>query len=152
MGSPWVAAMISLSAAVALAGVTLNLILGLSRIVLAMARRRDLPPQLAFVGRSGESPYPAVAAVTLLVLGFAIFGDVKFTWSFSAFFVLIYYAVTNLASLRIPDQERLYPRALGYAGLVVCLLLAVQIELSAWMYGAAIVTALVVFKLWRERS
>lgn len=38
-----------------------------------------------------------------------IIGDVRVTWSFSAFTVLIYYAITNLAALYIPAEKRLFP-------------------------------------------
>jgi APA family basic amino acid/polyamine antiporter len=37
-----------------------------------------------------------------VIAGLALLGNVKTTWSFSAFTVLIYYAITNLAALRMP--------------------------------------------------
>ena len=40
-------------------------------------------------------------------------GDVKLTWSFSAFTVLMYYAITNLCAIRMKPWERLYPIWLG---------------------------------------
>jgi basic amino acid/polyamine antiporter, APA family len=55
-------------------------------------------------------------------------GDVATTWSFSAFSVLVYYGITNLAALRLPDHRRLYPRWVPACGLVGCLLLAFQVE------------------------
>jgi amino acid transporter len=42
-----------------------------------------------------------VAARTFGIPCLALLGDVKTTWSFSAFTVLIYYAITNLAALRL---------------------------------------------------
>ncbi len=40
----------------------------------------------------------------------ALVGSVKFTWLFSAFTVLVYYAITNLAGLRLPPDQRRFPR------------------------------------------
>jgi APA family basic amino acid/polyamine antiporter len=104
-------------------GVVLNLVLGVSRVVLAMARRGDLPRGLAHVHR--ESPRRAVlatgAAIGLLVL----VGDVGVTWSLSAASVLLYYGITNWCALRQPVEERRFPRAIAIIGLTACIGLAV---------------------------
>jgi APA family basic amino acid/polyamine antiporter len=122
----------------AMLGVLLNLLLGLSRVVLAMARRRDLSAAFASVGRRGV-PHWAVLVVTVLVAALAMLGSVRLTWSFSAFAVLIYYAITNLAALRLTASERLYPRwisALGFAG---CLFLAFWVDWRAWAIGLTLI-------------
>jgi APA family basic amino acid/polyamine antiporter len=59
-------------------------------------------------------------AIALLVL----IGDVKTTWTFSAFTVLIYYGLTNLAALRLPKKDQRFPRWIAALGLFGCLLLA----------------------------
>ena len=74
----------------------------------------------------------AIAALTLV-------GDVKATWSFSAFTVLTYYAVTNLAALRLPAADLRLPRALPLAGLVACLALASFVEPRAWGLGLGLI-------------
>ena len=38
------------------------------------------------------------------------------TWSLSAFSVLIYYAIANLAALRQPREERRFPRIVPILG------------------------------------
>ena len=43
--------------------ILLNLILGLSRVLLAMGRRLDMPRVLAHLNPSGTTPYVAVVAV-----------------------------------------------------------------------------------------
>lgn len=54
----------------------------------------------------------------------ALIGNVKVTWSFSAFTVLIGYAITNLAAIVLPEEQRLYPRWIAWTGLIACLFLA----------------------------
>jgi basic amino acid/polyamine antiporter, APA family len=132
-------AIIHIGGFAALIGVALNLILGLSRVALAMARRGDLPAVFARINSRGDSPTWAVVLVSVLVMGLVIVGDLKLAWSFSAFTVLIYYAITNLAALRLPREQRLYPRALSWAGLVVCLGLAWFVEARVWMVGCGVI-------------
>lgn len=80
-------------------------------------------------------------ACGLLVAGIALIGDVRTTWSFSAFTVLVSYAITNLAALRLPEEHRLYPRWIPAAGLVGCLGLAFWVEREVWLVGLALLAA-----------
>jgi APA family basic amino acid/polyamine antiporter len=120
-------------------GVLLNLILGLSRVLLAMARRGDVFPILARVNKSGTTPYLAVLAAGSVVAALVTIGDVRTTWSFSAFTVLIYYSLTNLAAWRMTPPERLYPRWVAGLGFVGCLALAFWVERQIWLIGTTIV-------------
>lgn len=136
---PGVALIVAAGAVTAMLGVLLNLILGLSRVVLAMGRRRDVPSFFSHVGGSAATPFPAVILVSVLVGGLALIGDVKTTWSFSAFTVLIYYAITNLAAIRLKEEERLYPRLIPWLGLFSCLFLAFWVEPLIWMIGLGLI-------------
>ena len=129
---PWVAPVLALGAVTAMIGVLLNLLLGLSRVVLAMARDGDLPRPLARI--EGDSPRRAVWLVGTVIIGLALIGDVKTTWTFSAFTVLIYYGLTNLSALRMPVADRRSPRWIAVAGLVSCVSLAAFVP---WLVGAA---------------
>lgn len=130
---PGVAWLVAAGAVTAMLGVLLNLILGLSRVVLAMGRRGDLPPALAHVHHG--TPRRAVLCVGVVIAALALTGNVALTWSFSAFTVLVYYACTNLAALRLPAAERRYPRWIAAAGLVACLSLAFWVDVRAWAAG-----------------
>src|SRR5690606_17400267 len=123
-GVPFIAEVVALGAITAMLGVLLNLILGLSRVLLAMGRRRDMPAVTAGVNERTSTPTVAVIVVGLGIAALVLVGNVKTTWSFSAFTVLLYYAITNLAALRLNDEERLYPRWIAWAGLAACLFLA----------------------------
>jgi APA family basic amino acid/polyamine antiporter len=76
-----------------------------------------------------------------MIAGLALIGDVKTTWSFSAFTVLIYYALTNWAALKLPARQRLYPRWIAVVGLAACLFLAFWVEPQTWLIGLALIAA-----------
>jgi APA family basic amino acid/polyamine antiporter len=120
---------VAIGATTAMLGVLLNLLLGISRVVLAMARRRDLPAALAHV--NGSSPRRAVIVTGVAMIVLALLGSVKTTWTVSAFTVLIYYAVMNICALRQPAAERRIPRIVPAAGLAMCASLAVWIGIRA---------------------
>lgn len=140
-GVPGVHWVVAVGAMTAMLGVLLNLILGLSRVLLAMGRRGDMPKRLATLNTSATTPAAAVITVGVIVVALALIGDVKTTWSFSAFTVLIYYALTNLAALRLAPDERLFPRIFAWIGLVSCIFLALWIEWRVWATGLALIAA-----------
>lgn len=136
---PFIGPVITIAAITAMLGVLLNLLLGLSRVMLSMARRRDLPGKLANVNTNTKSPAVAVWATGGIIALLVLTGDVVFTWSFSAFTVLIYYAITNLSALVMPNNLRLYPRWIPACGLFGCLFLAFWIEPTFWISGIALI-------------
>lgn len=131
----WLRMVLLAGASIALLGVMLNLILGVSRVILAMGRRGDLPQATAALNKqhtaAPNSVYLAVAVIAVLTLT----GNVQIAWSFSAFTVLIYYGITNLAALRIPPEQRFIPRIVSIAGLIGCLGLAFFIDLYVIIAG-----------------
>jgi len=138
LGVEWLSTLIVIGAITAMLGVLLNLLLGLSRVALAMARRNDLPSGLAAVDEDNISPTRAVFFVGVIIAGLSCLGSVETTWSFSAFTVLIYYSLTNAAALRLSDEERLFPRWISYAGLLSCVGLAFWVEPLFWLTGIAV--------------
>jgi len=138
---PFASQILSMGAITAMLGVVLNLILGLSRVLLAMGRRQDMPAGLARLNRDQSAPTLAVVVVGVIIAALVLLGNVKTTWSFSAFTVLIYYALTNLAALRIPAEARLYPRWIAMVGLLSCLGLAFWVETLIWIVGLVLLVA-----------
>ncbi|WP_417849266.1 APC family permease [Thalassoglobus sp.] len=135
------AMVLQVGAITAMLGVLLNLILGLSRVVLAMGRRGDLFRVVTKIDKSGETPYVAILAVGVFVGLICLLGDLKLVWSFSAFTVLIYYSITNLCALRLTKEERLYSGLISIAGLCSCLFLAFWVEPLIWQFGIVILLA-----------
>lgn len=137
-GVPWAPQVLAVGAVTAMLGVLLNLVLGLSRVLLAMGRRRDMPGIFGRLDPTGTTPKAAVIGVGTVIALLALIGDVRVTWSFSAFTVLVYYAITNLAALALSAEERLYPRWIPAAGLAGCLSLAVFIEWQILLVGIGV--------------
>jgi APA family basic amino acid/polyamine antiporter len=136
---PFSSQILAIGAVTAMLGVLLNLILGLSRVLLAMGRRRDMPAFFAHLNPSETTPTYAVVMMGAVIAGLVLIGNVKTTWSFSAFTVLIYYALTNLAALKIPAQQRLYPAWIAGLGLISCLFLAFRVERQTWLAGLGLI-------------
>lgn len=151
LGHDAVAAVVAVGAVTAMLGVLLNLILGLSRVLLAMGRRGDMP---AATGRiSSGTPRVAVVVIGVIVAALALIGDVMTTWSFAAFTVLIYYAITNFAALKLPADKRLYPRWVSVVGLVSCLFVAFWVDPAVWLTGVGVLAAGLGWRVvWRRRS
>lgn len=124
-------------------------------VLLAMSRRRDVPTWFAHIDETRSTPQRAVLGVGVLVAALVLIGDVKTTWSFSAFTVLVYYACTNLAALRLPAAERRYPRWVAAAGLLSCISLAFWVEWQVWITGLGLLAAGLLWHAlarWRARA
>ncbi|MCH8568203.1 MAG: APC family permease [Balneolales bacterium] len=138
---PGIGLIISITAVTAMAGVLLNLLLGLSRVMLSMARRGDFPKQTGVIHPASQSPVTAVWVTGIIIGVLVLSGDLRFTWSFSAFTVLIYYSITNISAFLLPAEQRLYPRIVPALGLTGCLTLAFWIPLDVMLYGVAMILA-----------
>lgn len=132
---------VAVGAVTAMSGVLLNLILGLSRVWLAMGRRGDMPRRFARLNAASTSPTSAVIVSAAVIAGITCIGNIKATWSFSAFTVLVYYAITNLAALRLPTAGRYYPKWTAIVGLASCLFLAFWVEPKIWLAGLGLIAA-----------
>ncbi|HET8815815.1 MAG TPA: hypothetical protein VFM61_00030, partial [Pseudidiomarina sp.] len=84
-------------------------------------------------------------ATVMLVL--VLIGDLELAWSFSAFTVLVYYSLTNLAALQVSPDLRFVPRWISILGLVACLALAAFVELRVLGYGLGLI---VIGLLWHR--
>ena len=140
-GVPGLGLLLAVGAITAMLGVLLNLLLGLSRVLLAMGRRGDMPHAVARIDPRSATPAIAVIVMAVVIGILALAGNVKTTWSFSAFTVLIYYAINNLAALRLPPDQRRFPRSIAWAGLLACAFLAFWVEPAIWLAGMAAIGA-----------
>ncbi len=141
----------TIAAITAMLGVLLNLVLGLSRVALAMGRRRDLPATFARLDASGLTPRPAVLLVAGIIAALILIGDLRFAWSFSALTVLGYYGIANLAALRQPPTERRFPRLVSVAGLIGCLGLLFFVDREVWYVAGPVVLLGLAWKLVLDR-
>ncbi len=152
VAGPAVAPVVAIGAITAMLGVLLNLLLGLSRVLLAMGRRADMPRVVATLDAAGRTPWVAVLVVGVAVAALASIGSVRTTWSFSAFTVLIYYAITNLAALRLTREQRLFSPLFPWCGLLGCLFLAFWVDRRIWLTGLALIGLGLLWHRLRRRA
>jgi APA family basic amino acid/polyamine antiporter len=138
---PWVATAVSIGGVTAMLGVVLSQLLGLSRMVFAMARRRDLPSLLATVEPRRGVPRRAVLAVGGLAALVAATGSLRPVASTAAFAILVYYGLANLAALRMPARSKLYADWIPWTGLVACMGLALSLDTKVLLTGTVALAA-----------
>jgi APA family basic amino acid/polyamine antiporter len=153
------AGIVRVGAGIAALGVLLNLIPGVSRTTLAMARRRELPSWLGLVSARRSLPVRAEVTVAAVVIVLIVALDLRSAIGISGVAVLTYYAITNASALTMSAAERRWPRALAVVGVVGCVTLAVTLPWRMVVTGALTLLVGVVVRIvsaalveWRDRS
>jgi APA family basic amino acid/polyamine antiporter len=124
-------------------------LLGVSRVAFAMGRESDLPSELARLG-AGQNPWRSVVVVGVISIFVAAFAPFYIAVAVSSFGILLYYCVTNLSTLRLAKEQRMFPRALAVAGLVGCIALAFSLPLQDVGIGLGILLAGIIFRSLRQ--
>lgn len=137
-GMAWI---VDIGAAVACLGVLLNLIPGVSRTLLAMGRRGELPSVLARVNQRRSHPVVAELSVTAVVLILVNTLTITSSIAVSGVAVLIYYAITNAAAVKLSPAERIWPSWIPWFGLIGCTVLVVTLPGSALVGGMVVIAA-----------
>ena len=152
-GLPWARVAVRLAAVVASAGALLTLLAGISRTVFAMAQNHDLPIWLGAVDQRRRVPHRAELSIALVVIAILSVTDLLGAVGFSSFLVLWYYAVANLAALRLDVSERRSPAALSVVGVTGCLLLALSLSSTTIGVGATLLgIGWLARRLWSQGS
>lgn len=149
-GQAWAATLVSLGALVATLTVLLTELWGLSRVAFAMGRRGDLPRWLGRVGPNGV-PRQAVLVIGALVVLLTATVDLSPALAASSLALLVYYVVMNAAALRLRPAQRLYPRLVSVAGLLLSLALAFSLPVQALLVVGGAVAAGLLYYLLRRR-
>ncbi|HKJ11744.1 MAG TPA: APC family permease [Ornithinimicrobium sp.] len=131
--------LVRFAAAVAAFGALLNLLLGISRTTLAMARDGHLPAVLARVDGVRGLPRAAEVTVAAVVIVVALSLDVRGAIGFSSFGVLLYYAATNASALTLRGARRVH-RIAAVAGLVGCLVLVATLPWTSVLSGLVVLS------------
>ncbi len=135
---------VAVGAGVAALSVLLSLLAGVSRTAFAMADRRDAPRALAAVSSRTSVPHVAQIAAGAIVTAVVLLADVRDAIGFSAFAILVYYAVSNAAALRMSRDERIWPRWLSVFGLAACIALALLLPVASVIGGLVLMAAIAV--------
>jgi APA family basic amino acid/polyamine antiporter len=131
-------AAVAIFAAVAALGSLLALLAGMSRTAAAMAQDGELPRGLAREAKSG-APWLAETLIAALAALLVLTGDVVWAIGVSAFAVLSYYAIANLAAYRQPAAIAGRAKWLNLLGLCICLVLAGSVPPASIALGAGTV-------------
>lgn len=145
--TPWAGVVVAVGATSAMLGVLLSQILGISRMMLAMARRGDLPHALAAVEPRRQIPPRAVLATGAILLLVTLLGTLEAIIAAAAFTILLYYAIANVAALRLPKEAKRYPRWVSYLGLGSCLTLAAFLDVETILTGLAMLAVGFFFRM-----
>jgi APA family basic amino acid/polyamine antiporter len=100
-----------------------------------MARRGDMPQFLAAVDPRHRVPGRAVLVTGGIAAIVAATGSLRGVASAAAFAILVYYAIANVAALRMPAAAKLYPDAIPWVGLVTCTVLAFSLDFRVVSIG-----------------
>lgn len=140
-GTGSAAGIVRIGAGIAALGVLLNLVPGVSRTVLAMARRRELPAVLAVIDERRSVPLRAELTVGAVVVVLAVVLELRDAIGLSGVAVLTYYAITNLSALTLPEHQRRWPRGLAVVGVAGCVVLALSLPVGVVVTGTAVVAS-----------
>ena len=121
--------LIVFASSIAMISVFLALMPGISRVYIALSRDKILPNVFSKIHKKNNSAYIAEVFVLMTVVIGIYTLNITNAIKMSAFFILIYYALTNLSVIRLKKSERLYSVFIAYYGLVLCLGLAITLVL-----------------------
>lgn len=137
-GFPMLVPFVVAGAALASLGALVPLLMGVSHVTAAMAADGHLPRPLAAMSERYGVPFRAEAAVAAIVIGLILVADLTGAIAFSAFGVLVYYAITNASALRLGPEENRPPLIVPITGLVGCVVLATSLPLPAVVAGVLV--------------
>jgi APA family basic amino acid/polyamine antiporter len=146
-----VAGIVRVGGALAGLSVLLSLVAGISRTTYAMATNGDLPRWLATVHPRYHVPHRAELVIGAAALVIVAVGGITGAVSFSAFTVLIYYAIANASAITLGPDERRWPRWLAIAGIAGCVVLAANLSWQALAAGTTLFVAAAVTHQVRAR-
>lgn len=129
---------VSLGGLLATASVLLTAILGVSRMTYCMARRKDLPQILAKLHPTFCTPYISILIIGLIMTGLVLFFDLTRVVAISTFSSLFYYAIANLAALKLNDGKKLRLKiisSLGFSSCLIMLFSILFISPDSWLFG-----------------
>ena len=142
---------VDIGAGIAALGVLLNLIPGVSRTALAMARERELPHLFAHVDGARSLPLRAELTVAAVVVALVVVLDLRSAIGISGVAVLTYYAITNAAALTLRSDQRRWPRAIAVVGLIGCVVLVAALPPPALLTGLVTLAVGVIVRLLTRR-
>ncbi len=154
-GNPVAVQIISIGGLLATATVLLTSILGVSRMIFSMARRRDLPQALSILSAKFGTPHISIWSVGLAMVVLVLFADLSGIVVVSTFALLFWYVLVNAASLKLERNNMKLKGVMPMLGLITCLILlcaVIFVAPFAWITGVAFILIGITFYSIRKRS
>ena len=141
LNTPAISVIITIGASTAMLGVLLSQILGISRVMLAMGRRNDLPAVFKNIHDKYRVPHIGILFTGFIILILTLLGSFEFIVRAATFTILLYYSITNIAAIKQPKQDRMYGRIIPILGLIGCLAMSVALPLNVMFSGVGLLLA-----------
>ncbi|MGI8598813.1 MAG: APC family permease [Chitinophagaceae bacterium] len=138
ISTPGIEFIIVMGASTAMLGVLLSQVLGISRMMLAMSRRQDLPAFFKVIHQQYNVPHSGILLTGSIVVILVLVGSFQFILNAAAFSILLYYTITNLAALKQPQHEKLVHSIIPALGLIGCIAMAFSLPIKVIISGFAI--------------
>ena len=136
--TPAISVVVTIGASTAMLGVLLSQVLGISRMMLAMGRRRDLPPVFQKIHARYRVPHIGIIITGIIILLLTLIGSFEFIVRAATFTILLYYSITNIAALKQPKEDRMYGKLIPVLGLIGCLAMSISLPFNVIVSGIGI--------------
>ena len=141
LSTPAISVIITIGASTAMLGVLLSQVLGISRMMLAMSRRSDLPPIFHRIHNRYRVPHIGILITGIIILLLTLIGSFEFIVRAATFTILLYYSITNIAAIRQPKKDRMYGILIPIFGLAGCLIMSASLPLNVIISGIGLLLA-----------
>ena len=121
--------LIVFASTIATASVFLALLPAISRVYVAMSRDGHLPSIFSKIHKKNNSAYISEVFVLLTVVVGIYIINITTAIKLSAFFILVYYSLTNLSVINLEKNQRLYSVYIAYYGFLMCMVLGFSLAL-----------------------
>lgn len=141
LNTPAISSITIIGASTAMLGVLLSQILGISRVMLAMGRRNDLPSVFKNIHQTYRVPHIGILVTGLIILILTLVGSFEFIVRAATFTILLYYSITNIAAIKQPKEDRMYSKIIPILGLIGCLVMSASLPLKVVFSGVGLLLA-----------
>lgn len=135
LNTPAIGIIVTIGASTAMLGVLLSQILGISRMMFAMARRKDLPTLFQKIHSRHKVPHLGIIFTGLIILILTLTGSFNFIVRSATFSILLYYSITNIAAFRQERNQQRYSKIVPVLGLIGCLAMSISLPLNVILTG-----------------
>lgn len=140
LSTPGISTVITIGASTAMLGVLLSQVLGISRMMLAMGRRNDLPHFFEKIHSRYKVPHVGIIITGIIMVVLTVAGSFEFIVRAASFTILLYYSITNIAALKQPKEQQMHGKIVAVLGLAGCMVMAFSLPVQVITSGLLLLT------------